>query len=107
MHICHNTMIAELPTDVGILTQVWDKFGIAGVVLVALGYTSRKFFMWVTPHVEAIVEAHIANQNKMTEGTLEIQNKALEVLKSLDQKMPTVCRANCIGTPTYSLAQKS
>lgn len=96
-------MLAELPIEVSFLTQVWDRFGMVGVVLVVLGYTSRKFFMWATPHVESVVKAHIENQNKMTEGTLEIQSKALTVLQSMDSKMPTVCRASC-SAPTYSLA---
>lgn len=99
-------MFAELPIEVGFLTQVWDKFGTQGVILVVLGYSARKFFMWATPHAESVVKAHIENQNKMTEGTLEIQNKALEVLQSMDSKMPTVCKANCLVQPTYSLAPK-
>ena len=88
--------------EYSLITDVWDRFGFQGTILFILAYSARKFVLWAIPHVETAIRTHTENQTKLTDSTIEIQKEALTLLRSMDSKMPTVCKAQC-PLPSYSL----
>lgn len=88
---------ADITTD-WLLTLLRD-LGPTGALLVIIAYTLRRVILWLMPHAERVVDAHIARQEKMgkeqerlTNACIEIQTKNAEALRELNAKLPGVCK---------------
>jgi len=96
-------LIAQEPLTPDAIKYVVESIsglGIPTAWIVVIAYTVRRVFKWAMPHIEDIIKAYISRQNsmeecqkKLTEGTLDIQNKNREMLKVLIERPPLQCPA--------------
>src|SRR6476659_2631393 len=98
------TLLAQavaVPSEVtGWLESIFKNFGPTGGVLAILAYSLRKFCTWLMPHAERLFEAYIERQRsvaasleKLTDKSIEIQQKNADTLSTMNQKMQSVCMA--------------
>ncbi len=94
----------DLESIIGPLMQ---SFGIPGAWLAVVAYTLRKVILMAAPHAEAIVKAYIARQEsmaacqiKLTDSTIEIQQKNLDKLTAIEKAIPNFCHAKLPVKPT-------
>lgn len=80
--------------------------GVPGAIIGVLGYTLRKFFIWATPHAEAMITAYVKRQDsmatcqeKLTDSTIEIQQKNTTMLEAIQKQLSGVCRMNANQNP--------
>ena len=73
--------------------------GFPGALLLVIGYTFKKCVKWAMPHVESMIQAYTKRQQTMedcqvrlTDTTIAIQNEVLTLLRSLEQKLPGLCK---------------
>lgn len=81
------------------VSDILRGLGPTGAVTAIIGYTLRKFFVWVTPLVEQVAKAHIERQHstqkcmeELTTGLLEAQKKHAETLAAIEQAIPKACK---------------
>lgn len=94
----------DLESLIGPLMQ---SFGIPGAWLAVIAYNLRKLILWGLPQAQVIVNAHVARQQtmaacqeKLTDSTIEIQQKNLDKLTAIEKAIPGFCHAKPPGKST-------
>lgn len=92
--------------DINTLAPLFQGIGVPGVILLIIGYTARRAWLFCQPWLEKIAQAHIDRQNKMAEANeqltqhlitsttkcLNIHEENHNILKRLEEKFPTLCQ---------------
>lgn len=94
-------MIAQVPAaELESLVPFIKSLGVPGAWLLVAAWTIRKIVLWITPHLEKLIGAHISRQKtmeecqvKLTESTIEIQKENQQAIKRIEEKLPALCQA--------------
>lgn len=104
MHHLAQSAAPDLESLIGPLMQ---SFGIPGAWLAVIAYNLRKLILWGLPQAQVIVNAHVARQEsmaacqlKLTDSTIEIQQKNLDKLTAIEKAIPGFCHAKPPGKST-------
>ena len=93
------TSAVTSPDALSLFVPLFQSLGIPGAIMLILAYSCKKFIQWAIPHLEKVIASWVSRQltmeecqRKLTESTIEIQQKNSTLLASVEASLPRVCQ---------------